>query len=76
MLLEEAGKDLTPEECEAAARPIDASDYWSEWYAYWVAQWLWADEVAEIDANCQDKTNKKALDNHTSVIWQWFKDLS
>ena len=30
MLLEEAEKDLTSEERDAAARPIDASDYWSE----------------------------------------------
>lgn len=76
MLLEDAGEDLTLEKREAAARPIDASDYWSEWCAYRVAQQLWADEVAKIDANCQDKTNKKALGNHTSAIQQWFNDLS
>lgn len=30
MLLEEGGEDLTLEECEAAARPIDVGNYWTK----------------------------------------------
>ena len=48
--LKEGKEELTLEECEAAARPTDAGDYWKEWDAFCVAQCLFANEVALIDS--------------------------
>ena len=73
--LEKGKNDLTPEEREAAARPIDAGDYWAEWDAFRVAQRLFADEVAEIDSGSRDKQNKKTIGNRTVVIRKWFNEL-
>jgi len=76
LLLEAGGEDLTPEEREAAARPIHAGQYWKLWDAFHVAQRLWANEVALIDNRSRDKTNKKSLGNRTAALRNWFNGLS
>lgn len=73
--LKEGDKYLTPEEREAAARPIDAGDYWTPWDAFHAAQRLFADEVKQVDDKSRDKTNKKTLGNRTVAIRKWFNDL-
>jgi hypothetical protein len=74
--LENGDKVLTPEEREAAARPTDAGDYWNKWDAFRVAQRLFSDEVAQIDNESRDKTNKKTLGNRTAAVRKWFNELS
>jgi hypothetical protein len=66
---------LTPEDREATAQPSDAGDYWTEWNPFRVAQRLFADEVAQVDGDAQDKLNKKMLGARTVVIRKWFNDL-
>lgn len=73
--LEGGEEDLTAEEREAIARPIDAGDYWKEWDGFRVAQRLFADEVAQIDSASRDKTNKKTIGNRTVAIRNWYKEL-
>ena len=73
--LEKGKKGLNAEECEAAARPTNAEDYWTEWDAFCVAQQLFADEVNEIDSWSHDKKNKKTFGNYTVVIRNWFNSL-
>ena len=75
MRLEKGGEDLTPEEREAGARPTDAGDYWNEWDAFHAAQRLFEDEVAEVDLESRDPTDKKTLGNRTSAIWKWYREL-
>ena len=75
MQLEESGDDLTPEEREAAARPSDAGDYWTEWIPFRVAQRLFADEVAQVDSMSRDKKDKKTFGNRTVAVQNWFKNL-
>ena len=68
--------NLTPEEHEAQAKPTDARLYWKKWNKFQAVQHLFADEVAEINKNCRNKTNKKDLGKHTTAINTWFKALS
>lgn len=75
VLLEESGEDMTPEECEAAARPNDAGDYWTPWDIFRIAQQIFADEVAQIDGGSRDKTDKKTFGNRTVAICKWFNKL-
>ena len=75
MQLEESGEDLTPEDREAAARPIDAGDYWSLWDTFRVAQCLFSNEVAQIDSRSRDKADKKTFGNRTVAIRKWFNEL-
>jgi hypothetical protein len=69
VLRENAGEEWTSEECEAAARPMDAGDYWTPWDTFRVAQRLFAEEVAHADGS-RDKGNKKTFGNRTVAIWK------
>ena len=42
--------------------------YWNAWDSFHVAQRLFADEVAKIDAVSQDKKDKKTFGNRTVAI--------
>lgn len=66
---------LGPEDCEAAAQPSDAGDYWAEWNTFHVAQRLFADKVAKVNSNARDKLDKKTLGTHTVAVRKWFNDL-
>jgi hypothetical protein len=68
--------DMTPEDREAAARPIEAGQYWKEWNALRAAQRLFSDEVAVIDAACRNKKNKKDLGKRTVAINKWWSEQS
>lgn len=74
MPCKESRANKTPKEREANARPIHAGEYWSEWNAFRVAQRLFSNEVAEIDAR-RDKTNKKTFGKRTVAIRKWFNEL-
>jgi hypothetical protein len=75
VLLENGGEGLTPEEREAAARPIHAGDYWKPWDAFRVAQRLFAAEVALVDEGSRDKKNKNTFGKRTGAIRKWFDEL-
>lgn len=66
--------DMTPEDREAAARPIEAGEYWKEWKPLRAAQRLFSDEVARIDEACRNKKNKKDLGKRTAAIHKWWKE--
>lgn len=66
---------LTSAEWEAAARPTDSGDYWSEWDTFRAAQRIFAEEVSEIDSQSRDKSNKKKLGNRTVAVRKWFSEL-
>ena len=66
---------LTPEDCEATAWPSDVGDYWTEWNPFRVAQQPFADKVAQVDGDAQDKLNKKMLGARMVVVRKWFNDL-
>jgi hypothetical protein len=73
--LENGEKNLTPAEREAAARPTDAGEYWKPWDVFRVAQRLFSDEVAEVDARSRDRLDKSTLGERTKAVRKWFNEL-
>jgi hypothetical protein len=73
--LKDGGEYLTPEEREVDARPTYAGEYWKPWTDFRAAEKLFADEVALIDDECRDKTNKKTLGDRTIAVRKWFGGL-
>ncbi|KAF8547885.1 hypothetical protein OG21DRAFT_1567584 [Imleria badia] len=59
---------LTPEDHEAGTCPLDAGDYWTQWNSFCAAQRLFADKVAKVNGDAQDKLNKKMLGARTVAL--------
>jgi hypothetical protein len=74
--LENGEEYMTPEEREAAAKPVYAGAYWKPIDDFRAAQLLWADEVALVDGTCRDKKDKKSIGKRTPAVNKWFKELS
>jgi hypothetical protein len=68
-------ENMTPEECEAAARPTEAGLYWKPWNASHAAQRIFVKEVALIDGESRDKRNKRDFGHCTGPVNKWFKEL-
>lgn len=73
--LEEGEEELTPEQREAVGKPADAGEYWNEFNVFRAATHLFADEVALVDNESRDKTDKTTIGNRTGAVRKWFREL-
>lgn len=66
---------LTPDERADNARPTEAGDYRKLWDPFRVAQWIFKEEVNEVDEQSRDKSDKKNFGARTKALREWWNGL-